>query len=86
MEFTENLTVETRSLDSWATENALVRGGRRTRERARYLSIETSETEFHEGQVTTAVLLSLLPDWRVLARFTFDVLLANRRWRGLGRR
>lgn len=103
VEFTETITVETRSLDSWAAENSLgsidlvwadvqgaegdlVRGGLRTLERARYLYIETSETEYYEGQVTTAELLATLPDWRVLARFTFDVLLENRRWRRLGRR
>lgn len=103
VEFTETITVETRSLDSWAAENDLgpidlvwadvqgaegdvVLGGLRTLARARYLYIETSETEYYEGQVTTAELLSMLPDWRVLAHFTFDVLLENRRWRRSGRR
>ncbi len=70
--------------DVQGAERGLVRGGARTLDHTRYLYIETSEVEWHEGQASTTELLALLPDWRVIARFPFDVLLENRRLRRSG--
>ena len=94
MQFDEELTVVTRSLDSWSAEHGvgpvdliwadvqgaegdLVRGGRETLARTRYLYTEFGSSEYYEGQVSLDALLALLPGWDVVRRFPGDVLLVN---------
>ncbi|HYA09938.1 MAG TPA: FkbM family methyltransferase, partial [Gaiellaceae bacterium] len=65
--------------DVQGAEGEMVRGGRETLARTRYLYTEYSDHELYEGQATLAELLELLPDFRVLELWPEDVLLENRR-------
>lgn len=64
--------------DVQGAEGDLVRGGRSTLARTRYLYTETTDVEYYEGQTLLGELTALLPGWRTLARYPNDVLLENR--------
>lgn len=63
--------------DMQGAEVDLIRGGRESLARTRFLYMEYSDHELYEGQPSLRTLLSLLPDFKVLHRFSGDVLLAN---------
>jgi FkbM family methyltransferase len=63
--------------DTQGAEGDLVTGGRLALSRTRYLYTEYSNDEWYEGQVSLDQLLALLPDFRLLRRFSTDVLLEN---------
>lgn len=66
--------------DVQGAEGEMIRGGRETLARTRYLYTEYSDDELYEGQVALDDILRLLPDFRVLELWPSDVLLANRRF------
>lgn len=62
-------------------EGEMIRGALQTFERTRYLFTEYSDDEMYENQATLADILELLPDFRVLELWPFEVLLENRGFR-----
>ena len=72
--------------DVQGAEGDLVAGGAYTLALTRYLYIETSETEYYAGQVSTTDLLRSLPGWVVVRRFPDDILLRNTAYTGRPRR
>lgn len=67
--------------DVQGAEGDLIEGGRRALARTRYFYTEYDNEEMYEGQVPLAKLLSLLPDFEVVHRYHWDVLLRNRNFR-----
>jgi 2-O-methyltransferase len=65
--------------DVQGAEGDLIEGGRRTLARTRYFYTEYDDEELYEGQIPLAELLSLLPDFEIVHRYRWDVLLRNRR-------
>jgi FkbM family methyltransferase len=65
--------------DIQGAEGEMIRGGRETLAKTRYLYTEYSDDELYEGQITLAGILELLPDFRVVEIWPDDVLLENRR-------
>lgn len=65
--------------DIQGAEGEMIRGGRETLARTRYLYTEYSDDEMYEGQPTLRDILAMLPDFRVLELWPDDVLLENRR-------
>jgi FkbM family methyltransferase len=65
--------------DVQGAEGELIRGGRQTLRRTRYLYTEYSDDELYEDQPTLTEILALLPDFRVVELWPEDVLLENRR-------
>ena len=63
--------------DIQGAEGDMVRGGRQTLARTRYLYTEYSDEELYENQATLKEILELLPDFRVIELWTDDVLLEN---------
>lgn len=63
--------------DIQGAEGDMIRGGMRTLSRTRYLYTEYSDHEMYEGQITLAMMLELLPGFRVVELYPDDVLLAN---------
>lgn len=64
--------------DIQGAEGEMIRGGRQTLARTRYLYTEYSDDELYENQVTLREILEMLPDFRVLELWPDDVLLQNR--------
>jgi len=67
--------------DVQGAEGDLIRGGLATLARTRFLYTEYSNDEMYEGQITLRDLLAALPQFKVVRRFTGDVLLENRAYR-----
>jgi FkbM family methyltransferase len=65
--------------DVQGAEGEMIRGGRRTLARTRYLYTEYSDDEMYEDQATLREILELLPDFRVVELWPDDVLLENRK-------
>ncbi|MDT5267882.1 MAG: hypothetical protein QOH49_68 [Acidobacteriota bacterium] len=63
--------------DIQGAEGEMIRGGRRSLARTRYLYTEYSDEELYEGQVTLSEILEMLPGFRVLELWPDDVLLEN---------
>jgi FkbM family methyltransferase len=63
--------------DIEGAEGEMIRGGRETLARTRYLYTEYSDDEMYDGQATLADILSLLPDFRIVELWEDDVLLEN---------
>jgi 2-O-methyltransferase len=63
--------------DVQGAEGDLIRGGTNALANTRFLYTEYSDRELYEGQLSLRALLSLLPDFKVLHRFSGDVLLEN---------
>jgi FkbM family methyltransferase len=63
--------------DVQGAELDMIRGGLETLGRTRYLYTEYSNDELYEGQISLEELLTLLPNFRVVADFGGDVLLRN---------
>lgn len=66
--------------DVQGAEGDMIAGGQETLAQTHYLYTEFSDVAMYEGQVTLARILELLPDWRVVERFSEDVLLENTAW------
>jgi 2-O-methyltransferase len=64
--------------DVQGAEGDLIAGGRRTLARTRFFYTEYDNREMYEGQISLEKLLSLLPDFEVVHRYRWDVLLRNR--------
>ena len=58
----------------------MIRGGRESLSRTRFLYTEFSDEELYEGQITLSGILELLPDFRIVEIWLDDVLLENRRF------
>lgn len=65
--------------DVQGAEGDLIRGGRTALAKTRYLYTEYSDRELYQGQPNLRTLLSMLPGFEVLERFSSDVLLKNTR-------
>ncbi len=64
--------------DIQGAEGDMIRGGRQTLARTRYLYTEYSDDELYENQATLRDILELLPGFRVVELWPDDVLLENR--------
>jgi len=65
--------------DVQGAERDVIAGGHALLARTRLLYTEYCNRELYEGQATLAELLQMLPGWRVLHRYEWDVLLENTR-------
>jgi FkbM family methyltransferase len=66
--------------DIQGAEGEMIRGGRETLARTRFLFTEYSDDELYEGQITLSGILELLCDFRVVELWPDDVLLENTRF------
>ena len=66
--------------DVQGAEVDLIMGGMATLDQTRYFYTEYCDQELYEGQISLRQILKLLPDFKVLYRFSGDVLLKNARW------
>ncbi len=66
--------------DVQGAEIDMIRGGKAALERTRYIFTEYSDKELYMGQVGLEPMLTLLPYFKILVRFTNDVLLWNSRF------
>jgi FkbM family methyltransferase len=64
--------------DIQGAEGEMIRGGRETLERTRFLFTEYSDDELYEGQPSLEEIVGMLPGFRVLELWQDDVLLENR--------
>jgi len=64
-------------MDVQGAELDVIRGASSTLARTKYLFTEYSDEELYEGQVGFGEILRALPQFRVLRRFSEDVLLQN---------
>ena len=64
-------------VDIQGAEADMIRGGQMALARTRYLFIEAEEVEFYKGQVLRAELIAMLPGWRVIGDFQYNLLLSN---------
>jgi FkbM family methyltransferase len=64
--------------DVQGAEGDLVEGGRAALARTRYFYTEYDDEELYEGQIPLAKLLALLPQFEIVHRYRWDVLLRNR--------
>ena len=64
--------------DIQGAEGEMIRGGRQTLARTRYLYTEYSDDELYEDQATLSDILELLPEFRIIELWSDDVLLENR--------
>ena len=65
--------------DIQGAEGEMIRGGRETLARTRYLYTEYSDDELYENQVTLREILGMLPNFRVIELWSDDVLLENQK-------
>jgi FkbM family methyltransferase len=63
--------------DVQGAEGEVIRGGRKTLARTRYLYTEYSDDEMYENQATLREILCMLPEFRVLELWPEEVLLEN---------
>ncbi len=64
-------------VDVQGAEVDVIKGGRKTLERTRYLYTEYSDKELYEGEIKIDEILNLLPEWEVVEQYDHDVLLRN---------
>ena len=64
--------------DIQGAEGEMIRGGRETLQRTRFLYTEYSNEELYENQVSLREILALLPEFRIAEVWADDVLLENR--------
>jgi len=72
--------------DVQGAERDLIDGGRNLLSRTRLFYTEYSNDELYEGQFTLPQLKAMLPGWRVLKKFNYDVLFENTELRRSSRR
>jgi FkbM family methyltransferase len=68
--------------DVQGAEAEMIRGGRKTLARTRYLFTEYSDDELYAKQPALSEILAMLPDFRVVELWPDDVLLENTRFQG----
>jgi FkbM family methyltransferase len=74
----ENLhTIDLIWADTQGAESDMIAGGAHALSRTRYLYTEYCNEEWYEGQINLDQLLALLPGFKVIERFSTDVLLEN---------
>ncbi len=67
--------------DIQGAERDMIEGGRSTLAKTHYMMIEAEpEVELYEGQALKPELLAMLPDWKVLQDFGYNVLLWNTKY------
>ncbi len=67
--------------DIQGAERDMIEGGRATLAKTHYMMIEAEpEVELYEGQALKPELLAMLPDWKVLQDFGYNVLLWNTKY------
>lgn len=66
--------------DVQGAEVDLIKGGKKALCKTRFFYTEYCNQELYEGQISLRKILNLLPDFKVLYRFSSDVLLKNKRW------
>ncbi len=67
--------------DIQGAERDMIEGGRATLANTHYMMIEAEpEVELYEGQALKPELLAMLPDWKVLQDFGYNVLLWNTKY------
>jgi FkbM family methyltransferase len=64
-------------VDVQGAERDVIAGGAVALSRSRYMMIESEEVEFYEGQALRPELLALLPGWKVIETFDYNLLLQN---------
>lgn len=64
-------------VDIQGAENLMIEGGRRALKHTRYLFMETEQMEMYEGEALKPDLIAMLPGWKVLREFEFNVLMEN---------
>ncbi|HEU0185542.1 MAG TPA: FkbM family methyltransferase [Blastocatellia bacterium] len=65
--------------DIQGAKGEMIRGGRQTLERTRYLFTEYSDDELYDKQISLKEILEMLPDFRVLELWPNEVLLENQK-------
>lgn len=66
-------------VDIQGAEGQMIAGGAETLSRTRYLFIEAESKELYENQALEPDLLRMLPDWVVVKKFEWNLLLWNGR-------
>jgi FkbM family methyltransferase len=67
--------------DIQGAERDMIQGGRKALRSTHYMMIEAEpEVELYEGQALKPELLAMLPDWKVLQDFGYNVLLWNTKY------
>lgn len=64
-------------VDIQGAENMMIAGGQTALQHTRYLFMEIEKTELYEGEALGRELIEMLPGWRVLREFDFNVLMQN---------
>lgn len=65
-------------VDIQGAENLMVAGGQNALSRTRYLFIEAEQTELYRGQALREELLGMLPQFKVIGEFDYNLLLEAR--------
>ena len=63
--------------DIQGAERDMIAGGRNALKHTRYLFTEADEHEMYEGQAPRDALLEMLPDWEIVGKFDWNILLRN---------
>jgi len=63
--------------DLQGAERDMIAGGGEALKRIRYLFMEADENELYEGQAVRGELLAMLPDWEVIEKLDYNLLLKN---------
>lgn len=72
-------------VDIQGAENLMIQGGRRALRHTRYLFMEVEQLEMYEGEALKPELIGMLPGWKVLQEFEFNVLMTNTEFCEVGR-
>lgn len=63
--------------DIQGAENMMIAGGQTALKHTRYLFMEIEKTELYEGEALGHELIGMLPGWKVIRQFDFNVLMEN---------
>ena len=64
-------------VDIQGSEREMIRGGQKALAATRYLFMEVEEREMYGGQAMKSELIAMLPGWKVVGDFGFNVLMRN---------
>lgn len=74
----ENLThIDVLWVDIQGAENSMIAGGQNALRHTRYLFIEAEKRILYDGQSIREDLLAMLPNWKIIGDFDFNLLLVN---------
>jgi FkbM family methyltransferase len=68
-------------VDIQGAEAEMIRGGANALAKTRFLFMEAEKVEFYRGQVLRPDLLAMLPGWKLIGDFDYNVLLRNENYR-----